>query len=88
MIDSLDSEQNKNNFDGQSSKTAAIKELAAYSESYQVLNAELEDLKSKLRTVNTGLDYKVNSLTETMTISGNKKKLKKLFQWQKLMIKV
>ncbi|ADO77007.1 type II secretion system protein GspD [Halanaerobium praevalens] len=83
MIDSLDSEQNKNNFDGQSSKTAAIKELAAYSESYQVLNAELEDLKSKLRTVNTGLDYKVNSLTETMTISGNKKEVKEAISMAK-----
>ncbi|MGM0549372.1 MAG: type II secretion system protein GspD, partial [Bacillota bacterium] len=83
MIDSLDSEQNKNNFDGQSSKTAATKELAAYSESYQVLNAELEDLKSKLRTVNTGLDYKVNSLTETMTISGNKKEVKEAISMAK-----
>lgn len=46
------------------------REIEIYSDSYQVLNAELADLESKLRTVNKGLDIKVNPLTETITISG------------------
>jgi general secretion pathway protein D len=83
MIDSLDSSQTINNFDRQSSQTAVTKELEIYSESYQVLNAELEDLKSKLRTINTGLDYKLNSLTETIIISGNEKEVKEAISMAK-----
>ncbi|RAK06719.1 general secretion pathway protein D [Halanaerobium saccharolyticum] len=48
------------------------KEIEIYSESYSVLNSELEDLHSKLRTVNSNLTYKINPLTETITISGEK----------------
>jgi len=52
------------------------KEIEIYSESYQVLNSELEDLQSKLRTVNSNLTYKINPLTETITISGEESLVK------------
>lgn len=83
MITRLDSSQARNDFTQKNDSSAETKVRENYSESYQVLNAELEDLKSKLRVVNTNLDYMVNSLTETMTISGNKKEVKEAISMAK-----
>ena len=52
------------------------KEIDIYSESYKVLNSELADLQGKLTTVNPDLEIKVNPLTEVITISGEKEKVK------------
>jgi general secretion pathway protein D len=52
------------------------KEIDIYSESYKVLNSELADLQDKLTTVNPDLEIKVNPLTEIITISGEKGKVK------------
>ena len=52
------------------------KEIEVYKESYQVLNAELQDLESKLKTVNTDVDFQINPLTETITMIGEESKVK------------
>lgn len=44
--------------------------IELYSANYQVLNAELEDLQSKLLVVNPALQIKINPLTNQITISG------------------
>jgi general secretion pathway protein D len=53
-------------------KSFAEKNIEFYSESFQVMNADLEDLKNKLQTYSSNISIKTNSLTNTMTISGEK----------------
>ncbi len=45
-------------------------EEESVSESYKVLNAELDDLEEKIEQVFSEIEIKKNSLTETITISG------------------
>ena len=52
------------------------KEIEVYTAGYQVLNAELEDLVAKLKTVNPDLNFKANPLTETITVSGEESAVK------------
>ncbi|MGM0502700.1 MAG: type II secretion system protein GspD [Bacillota bacterium] len=47
-----------------------------YTESYKLINAELEDLSSKLQSINADLSMKSNSLTNTVTISGRESEVK------------
>lgn len=47
-----------------------------YTESFSVVNAELDDLEEKLKKVNFNLDINTNSLTDTITISGREKDVK------------
>jgi len=67
-VEEIDTEERKKEFEE--------KEIEIYSDSYQVLNAELADLESKLQTVNPALNFKVNPLTETITISGEESAVK------------
>jgi general secretion pathway protein D len=77
MINRLDSSRTVAEIESSERKQKGeAKEIEIYSESYSVLNAELEDLQSKLRTVNSNLTYKINPLTETITISGEKSLVK------------
>jgi general secretion pathway protein D len=50
----------------------AEQNIEFYSESYQVMNADLEDLKNKLQAVNSQISVKTNSLTNIMTVRGEK----------------
>ncbi len=47
-----------------------------YTESYQLINAELADLEEKLKQINYNLDIRTNPLTDTITISGSEKDVK------------
>jgi len=77
MINRLDSSKTMAEIESSERKQELeAKEIEIYSESYQVLNSELEDLQSKLRTVNSNLTYKINPLTEIITISGEKSLVK------------
>jgi general secretion pathway protein D len=77
MINRLDSSRTVAEIESSERKQELeAKEIEIYSESYQVLNSELEDLQSKLRTVNSNLTYKINPLTETITISGEESLVK------------
>ncbi|KXS49499.1 MAG: type II and III secretion system protein [Halanaerobium sp. MDAL1] len=77
MINRLDSSRTVAEIESSERKQKGeAKEIEIYSESYSVLNAELEDLQSKLRTVNSNLTYKINPLTETITISGEESLVK------------
>jgi general secretion pathway protein D len=77
MINRLDSSRTVVEIESSERKQKGeAKEIEIYSESYHVLNSELEDLQSKLRTVNSNLTYKINPLTETITISGEESLVK------------
>ncbi len=53
-----------------------VVEEEIYTESYQVVNAELADLEEKLKQVNFNLDINTNPLTDTLTISGSERDVK------------
>lgn len=68
MINKLDTAQETS----AKKRTESLKEknVEVYKENYRVVNAGLEDLQSKLRTINSNLSIKINPLTSMMTISG------------------
>ena len=73
MINRLDTSETVEKIESEEQTSESEKkEIEVYTDSYQVLNAELGDLESKLRTVNSNLDFKVNPLTKTITVSGQK----------------
>jgi general secretion pathway protein D len=77
MINRLDSLKTFRNIETQEKVAESNKkEIEIYTDSYQVLNAELEDLVSKLKAVITELDFKINPLTETLAISGEEARVK------------
>jgi len=53
-----------------------VVEEEIYTESYQVVNAELADLEEKLKQVNFNLDINTNPLTDTLTVSGSERDVK------------
>lgn len=75
MINRLDTAQkNEEEFKLKSYKdTKNIEnEIKIYKASYNVVNADIEDLQSKLRTINTNITVKINSLTNMVILSGPK----------------
>lgn len=61
---------------GVSGQETQVVEEEFYTESYQVVNAELADIEEKLKQINYNLDIRTNSLTDTLTISGREKDVK------------
>lgn len=76
MINRLDSSKVVTKSSGTDFENMEGEEVELYSESYNVLNADLADLESKLRIVNSNLDFQVNPLTETLTITGEENSVK------------
>ncbi len=54
-----------------------------YTESYQVVNAELADLENKLKQINYNLDVRTNALTNSLTIKGSEKEVKEAISMSK-----
>ena len=61
-----------------------VVEEEVYTESYQVVNAELADLEEKLKQVNFNLDINTNPLTDTLTISGSERDVKEAISMAKI----
>ncbi|MCC3143730.1 type II and III secretion system protein [Halanaerobium sp. Z-7514] len=50
--------------------------IERYTDSYQVLNADLADLESKLRQINLNVEIRTNPLTDTLTLTGSEQEVK------------
>lgn len=83
MINRLDSAKVLKGSSGTDFENRESEETKLYSESYTVLNADLADLESKLRIVNSNLNFQVNPLTETITISGEEESVKSILSMAK-----
>ena len=83
MINRLDSAKVLKGSSGTDFENMESEETKLYSESYTVLNADLADLESKLRIVNSNLNFQVNPLTETITISGEEESVKSILSMAK-----
>lgn len=83
MINRLDSAKVLKGSGGTDFENRESEETKLYSESYTVLNADLADLESKLRIVNSNLNFQVNPLTETITISGEEESVKSILSMAK-----
>ncbi|KXS50505.1 MAG: general secretion pathway protein D, partial [Halanaerobium sp. T82-1] len=83
MINRLDSAKVLKESGGTDFENRESEETKLYSESYTVLNADLADLESKLRIVNSNLNFQVNPLTETITISGEEESVKSILSMAK-----
>jgi len=91
MINRLDSVQTVAEIEAQKEKEKAVEEakkeqeqeIVVYTESYNVLNAELSDLEQKLRTILPGVNIQTNQLTNTMTLSGEEQKVKEALSMAK-----
>ena len=83
MINRLDSAKVLKGSGGTDFENRESEETKLYSERYTVLNADLADLESKLRIVNSNLNFQVNPLTETITISGEEESVKSILSMAK-----
>jgi general secretion pathway protein D len=83
MINRLDSAKVLKGSSGTDFENRESEETKLYSERYTVLNADLADLESKLRIVNSNLNFQVNPLTETITISGEEESVKSILSMAK-----
>lgn len=66
-----------------SDKETKVVEEKIYTESFQVVNAELADLENKLKQVNFNLDIRTNALTNKLTIKGSEKAVKEAISMAK-----
>ncbi|MFW6295367.1 MAG: secretin N-terminal domain-containing protein, partial [Halanaerobium sp.] len=77
MISKLDSTESlEAERDTEEKTDKAEVEEETVSESYKVLNAELDDLEEKIEEVFSEIEIKKNSLTKTITISGSEEDVK------------
>jgi len=68
MINRLDTAQR--NEEQKQIKAYQENDIKVTSESYNVVNADIEDFQDKLRTINPNITIKINPLTNVMTLTG------------------